>query len=154
MQKTLHSIAALTVASMLIGCQTTAEHGLFGTNGYLQLLVDNVVVYEYNVPAGGMKCQLNAAFNNKELDPVGRIRYRCVWTPASASELPYNFVAISTLGPHQGFATSQAATIRFASSAACWEAIADLKTESKKLVSESCGPKEPPAPLGPGERRA
>lgn len=154
MQKTFRSIAALTVASGLVGCQTTAEHGLFGTNGYLQLLVNNVVVYEYNIPAGGMNCQRNAAFNNKELDPASGILYRCVWTPASASELPYSYVAISTLGPHQGYATSNAATIRFASSAACWEALEELHTESKKLVSESCGPKSPPAPLSPGERRA
>lgn len=154
MQRPLHRLAALALISTLLGCQTTAEHGLFGTNGYLQLLVDNVVVYEYNIPAGGMNCQRNAAFNNKELDPAGGVAYRCVWTPASANELPYGFVAISTLGPAQGYASSNAATTRFASSEACWDAVADLKAQNKKLVSETCGAKAPTPPSRPGERHA
>jgi hypothetical protein len=147
-------LALLCTAISFTGCQTTAENGMFGSNGYLQLFIGDVIVFEYAVPGGGMNCQKNAFFNNREIDPPSNAEYRCARQPASTKELPYSFVSISTLGTFQGYRASNASTSRFATREACWEAVMDLEKDSQKLISESCGLNESPDPVRPGENKA
>jgi hypothetical protein len=144
----LFAVVALT------GCQTTPDSGIFGNNGFLQLWIDDVIVYEYAVPAGGMHCQKNAVFNNRELDANSGAEYRCARQPASVAALPYSFVSISTLTRQQGYEASNATTQRYATREACWEAAMELPKESQKLVSENCRANERHERVLPGENKA
>jgi hypothetical protein len=144
----------LCVLMGLSGCQATPDSGMFGNNGYLQLWVGDVIVFEYAVPAGGMHCHRNAIFNNRELDASSGAAYRCANQPASTTALPYSFVSISTLNHLQGFRDSNAATHRYATRESCWEAVMELPKDSQKLVSENCRANEPQERVRAGENKA
>jgi hypothetical protein len=148
----LSTLLCITMA--LSGCQATPDSGIFGSNGYLQLWIGDTVVFEYAVPAGGMHCYRNAAFNNKELDSSSGAVYRCANQAASMKALPYSFVSISTLNHLQGYRDSNAATYRYATREACWEAVMELPKDSQKLVSENCRANEPHERVLPGENKA
>ena len=118
--------------------------GIPGLSGYLQFVLNEQVVYEYAVPVDGMPCSQNAAENNKEIANKSEGQYRCTNFPVSATALPYSFVAVGLTPGYTG-RESAAATTRFASSDACWAAVADLQENNRRLVVENCGPKPTPS---------
>lgn len=146
--------AVLLSSALAAGCQTAPDNGLFGSNGYLQLYVDDVLVWENSVPGGGMNCQKNAALNNREIDPKQRAIYKCSREPAPADALPYSFYAVSVLGTLQGYRDSNPSTTRFASSEACHDAVAYLSKQDMKLISEKCDGDMTPPRAKPGDRHA
>jgi hypothetical protein len=152
-QPSVRLLALFAASNLAVGCQSL-ERGIPGFSGYLQFAFDNEVVFEYAVPAGATSCEKNAALNNKTLEANTTGRYRCVSQPAPESQLPYNYVAISTLGPLQGFYQSSATTTRYANSEACQAAVAALAKDDQKLLRNNCGPKEGPIRVRPGEKLA
>jgi hypothetical protein len=136
--KTLTTLFA--VGYLLTGCASYGHAGFAGVSGYLQFVVNDQPVFEYAVPGGGMNCGKNAWFNNKESKDKTNGEYRCTVTPATEAQLPYSYVAISTLGWIDGYYESNATTTRWANSESCWAAVERLQLTREKLVSEKCGP--------------
>jgi hypothetical protein len=135
------------------GCQSL-EKGISGLTSYLQLVVDDRVVWEHSTSAGYMSCETNAALNNQELakSKEAQGRYRCVKERATESALPYSYVSSYREVRPGGVAFAAPTTTRFASSEACWESIAKLEVENLTLVRENCGSKSPP--VRPGQKLA
>ena len=125
-----------------VACQSLSR-GIPGLSAQLQFVVNEHVVFEYAVPVDGMPCFENAALNNKEIADKSEGHYRCTNFPAPERELPYNFTAVHQYD-HAG-RESAAATTRFASSEACWEAVAVLQENKRRLVEDNCGPKPTPS---------
>jgi hypothetical protein len=138
---------------LLTGCQSL-EKGISGLTSYLQLVIDDRVVWEHSTSAGYMSCETNAALNNQELakSKEAQGRYRCVKERATESALPYSYVSSYREVRPGGVAFAAPTTTRFASSEACWESIAKLEVENLTLVRENCGSKSPP--VRPGEKLA
>jgi len=152
MSPSLRAIALLLLPPLLGGC--AASGGPLGGDTYLQLYVDGEIVYEYNVPWGGMPCARNAHYNNLETRPDSKAVYRCASTPAPAATLPYSFVSFAKRGHISGVGAPQATTMRFASSELCHRWLDELEEDGRKLVSANCDGDGPPPPSMPGETLA